>query len=413
MISMRCDATVCLAVLLSLVAGGVRAPAAPSSGYMSESRRCFDCDGRHFVGLTQSKKLVVWDALTGRAIRTLDGFQDPIYLAMLLPDGRSVLGQSFKLGTDSTTWGTTEKGRPDRSMRLWNIDSGKVAWRIPDSLFDAFSADGRRVYGVTIKAPRLERPKLVCWDLRTGAPAFTMPNFVPNGFLSNIAEESADGQRLLYSDQSGVTVFDLKSREKLANIRSTHEFGAPPAALLGNGDTFFYDSSPGEQGVIALYSLSQNGIVDKATFPSERLTLVGGQTFLDPWRPFAIGWLPRSEGFVSFCTGGHWMSYIKGRGLVDRGKGGTSGPHDIIVSPDEQSFVACYSTRQGEKETFKIEAYDAETCKKRWERPGMGIKFLPNGQLVVLDGDAVVFVDMASGAAKRTIRLEGFLSKND
>jgi len=98
---------------------------------------------------------------------------------------------------------------------------------------------------------------------------------------------------------------------------------------------------------------------------------------------------------------------------VDRGKAGISGPYDIIVSPNEQSFVACYTSRLGDKETFKVEAYDAGTCKKKlWERLGIGIKFLSNGQLAVEDGDTVDFVDITSGAPKRTIHLEGFRYKN-
>jgi WD40 repeat protein len=389
-----------LTVLFSLVVGSFGAPPLIDSDHTREFASCLDCDGRHLVGFTQSKKLVVWDASTGRAIRTLMGYRDPIYLARLLPDGESVLGQSLDPHTDWATWGISEKGLRDRSMRLWNIRSGRTIWRIADSLYDGLSSDGQRVYGVASKvSPNLEKPRLVCWDLRTGASIFTMPDFVPRGFLTNIAQETADGRRLLYSDPSGITVFDLESRKMLLHIDSTRLLGAPPAALVGDGSQFFCESPPGAEGTIALYGLPDNKVVDSAKFPHGR-------------RPLEIGWLPNSAGFVAFCNG-RWVSYRKGEGLVDRGDAGLKGPMDIIASPDEQSFAAWYATALGGKRTFAVQAYDAMTCIRRWERPGLAVKFLPNGQLVVEDGDAISFVDMATGVAKRTIHLEGFFDNRE
>lgn len=322
-------------------------------------------------------------------------------MARLLPDGKSVLAQSYRLGTDWATWRTTDKDPRDNSIRLWNIDSGKVVWRISDSLFDAISRDGRRVYGVQSKvSPNIEKPKLVCWDIRTGSPVFTMPEFAPASYLSNIVEESADGRRLLYSDFSGATIFDLVSHKRLVHITSGRGVGATPASFVGDGDRFYYDSPSSWSPAIALYSISKGKVVAKAEFSSDRA-------------PFVIGWLPRSAGFVAFCNWGRWMSYSERAGLVDRGKA-PEAPIDIIVSPDEQSFAACYSTCGAQnKIAFKVEGYNARTFMKVWERSGVGIKCLSNGELVVQDRDAVSFVDIESGLEKRTIHLEGFLAKSD
>jgi hypothetical protein len=393
--------TMSLIVAFTLIAGsmGFGAPSSPS--YTPQFGACMDCDGRHLVGLTESKRLAVWDATTGRMIRILEGYQDPVYLARLLPDGKSVLAQSFRPGTDWATWGITDKGPRDNSMRLWDIDSGKVLWRIPDSFFDAISRDGKRVYGVQSKvSPNLEQPKMVCWDIRTGSPLFTMPGFAPLGFLSNIVEESADGRRLLYSDSYKVTIFDLLSRKKLVDIENGRGVGVLPASFVGDGDKFFYDSPSSRGTTVALYSVSKDKVVVTAEFPSERT-------------PFVIGWLPRSAGFVAFCNWGRWMSFSEGAGLVDRGEAAVP-PFDIFVSPDGLSFAASYREYGDQnKTTLKVEGYNARTFKKTWERPGVSIKCLSNGQLVIQDGDSVSFVDIYSGLEKRTIHLEGFLAKRD
>jgi len=106
------------------------------------------------------------------------------------------------------------------------------------------------------------------------------------------------------------------------------------------------------------------------------------------------------------------MSYSEAAGLVDRGA--AKGSDDIIVSPDEQSFAACYPRYEDQnKITFKVEGYNARTFMKVWECSGIGIKCLSNGQLVVQDGDSISFIDIASGVEKRTIHLEGFLAKSD
>jgi hypothetical protein len=360
---------------------------------------CLDCDGRHVLGLAQTKRLEVWDAFTGRSIRTLKGYQDPIYLARLLPDGKSVLAQSAPSRTDWATWRSSDKDSRDSSMRLWNIDSGTIVWHIQDSLFDAISRDGRRVYGVYSRiSPNVEKPQLRCWDLVTGSLVFTMPGFSPSGFLSNIAEESVDGRRLLYADPAGTTVFDLNSRTKLVHIKNGPLIGVPRVAFVGDGDKFFYDSPQGTVRAIFLYSLSKKGDVGGAKFPRDR-------------NPSVVGWRPNSGGFVAFCNG-YWMSYDEGSGLVDRGKAARA-PFDIIVSPDERSFVACYLTDQGDMRTFKIEGYNTRTFTKVWERPGLGIKCLSDNKLVVEDGDSVSFVDIESGKERRKIRLEGFLAKNN
>ena len=390
-----------LFALLGLIVGGMGGPRAsglPKGGFNYRYNSILDGDERHLVGLTQAKKLVVWDAFTGRVIRTLEGYQEPIYLARLLPDGKSVLGQCIDPQTDWVTWGINEKVPRDRSMRLWDIDSGKVLWRV-HGLFDGFSRDGRTVYGVSSVPPRQERPKLIFWDLRTGAPMFTMPDFSPNGFLSNIAEESVDGRWFVYSDQSGATAFDLRSHKQLFHMRSTEPVGAPRIAVAGNGDRFFYDSPPGDEGAIDLYSVSQNKAVAKAAFPNGR-------------RPFAIGWLRKAVGFVAFCNG-RWMYYNSKAGLVDRGAA-VKPPYEIIVSPDERSFAICCSSGEADSSaTLTVDGYDVSTFTKRWERSGWGVKCLANGQLVVEDHGAVSLVDIRSGREVRTIRLDGFSSPND
>ncbi len=387
-----------LTLLLSLVAVTLGVPAAPSPRVESTIESLLDSDDRHVVGLTRSRRLVVWDAATGKAIHVLEGYRQPIYMARISPDGRSVLGQSLEPLSDTVKWGVDEKGPRDRSMRLWDIASGKLVWEIPDSLFDAFSRDGRRIYGVEAKVvPKREPQRLVCWDLNTGSPTFTMPDFSPSGYLTNIAQESADGHWLLYSDWSGVTVFDLRARKRLVRFDKTMPLLVPRVAMVGNGERFFHDSPPGDSGSIVLYSIPAKKALDIAWIPGS----------------FEVGWLPKSIGFVAYCNQ-RWLTYRPGVGLVKRGEvvrrtPRRIGPPDtILVSPDERNFAACYSTGEADgTATRTTVGYEVETCRKLWESPGRGVKFLPNGELILEDGDAVSFLDAASGVPKRRIRLEG------
>lgn len=354
----------------------------------------FDSDGKRLVGLTRSGKLAVWDAKTGRLIRVLEGNRDPIVLARLSLDGLSVLGQSHRSPRGWASWGTPEDRGHERAMRLWSIRTGRVRWRVPDGLFDAFSQDGRRVYGVESRvSPNIEPARLACWDLSTGRRLFAMKDFAPRGYLTNIAKESPDGRRLFYADPSGTRVFDVAARKAVTTVPPSKSrlLGVAPAALTASGERFFLSGSP-EDGV-ALFAIPGGETVDRALIPE-------GQ-----WLA-SFGWLPRAEGFVAYGNG-RWYSFRRGSGLRNQAKAGPF-PQGIIVSPDERTFACWRVSVLDGKRWFWTEGRDSVTCAKLWERRGLAVLCLPNGELVVEDGEAVRFVDIATGQEKRAILRSGF-----
>ncbi|MDX2064425.1 MAG: hypothetical protein SFX74_01650 [Fimbriimonadaceae bacterium] len=350
----------------------------------------FDANNQHILGLTKSKELAVWDAKTGETIRVLKGNIDPIVRARLTADGMSVLGQSLNHQSDWSTWGTPKDRGRERAIRLWDIGTGKIRWTIIDGIFDAFSRDQRRIYGVSSRfAPHLTKPKLVSWDANTGRQTFSFPAFAPASILSNRAQESADGKRLLYSDVTGTRIFELKSRTQIhfADDKSTGIVVAP-AAFTESGERFFF-AGPMGTGMIDLISIRTGTMVNRAVFPNRE-------------SPSRVGWLTKSEGFVAYANGS-WYSFRRSSGLVKHTQD-SEGGYDLIVSPDERSFITWAIKYDRNNEAFRTSGFDTRTCKKRWERPGVPIVCLPDAQLIIEDEDMVRFVDIRTGIEKRSVK---------
>lgn len=372
---------------------------------LSRFATVFDASDQHLVGLTPAKELAVWDATTGQLVHVLKGNSEPIIRGRLSPNGKWVLGQTLDPQTDSATWGLDGKPPRDRSMRLWDIKTGKVRWRIPNAFFDALSRDGRRIYGVEARvSPNIEKPKLSCWDLATGRKVFTMPKFVPFGFLSNIVEESADGRRLLYADRIGTRVFDLTTRKQLVFLDSfSSQLSVFRSALTAAGDAFFF-AGPEGAGAISLISIPSGRLIQKMSFPSIRANHIAKGAYDTD----GIVWLPKAVGFIAIGDGGLY-SFRRGERLVTHRRVAHGGGYGgLIMSPNEESFAMWTVREEDQIKSFSISGYNTKTFTKFWDKPGLPIVCLPSGELVIEDRDTVRFVDMATGRELRAVRREGY-----
>ena len=98
-------------------------------------------DGRHIVSGSWDNTIKIWDAFTGKEIRTLTGHNDRVSAVAYSPDGQYIVSGSI-----------------DRNLKIWNAIEGKeirsfshddivlsVAWS-PDGKYISSSRNPSRIY---------------------------------------------------------------------------------------------------------------------------------------------------------------------------------------------------------------------------------------------------------------------------
>jgi WD40 repeat protein len=137
----------------------------------------FSPDGRTLVSSSNDNTLILWNALTGRQLKTFRGHERLVRVAVFSPDGK-----------------TLASGSNDNTIRIWDVSNGREirVFRGHDmgvtSL--AFSGDGRKlVSGSDDKTVRL-------WDTSTGFEIKTLKghtNWITSVAFSNDGNFVASG----------------------------------------------------------------------------------------------------------------------------------------------------------------------------------------------------------------------------
>lgn len=122
-------------VRLSLAASAPTRPElVPQTGHaLSVWSVAFSPDGRYVLTGSMDMSAVLWDAVTGKQLRTLRGHTQPVTGVAFSPDGRQALTGSMEGA--AILWNP----RTGRKLRTFRLSAGTAIWSV------AFSPDGRYV----------------------------------------------------------------------------------------------------------------------------------------------------------------------------------------------------------------------------------------------------------------------------
>jgi WD40 repeat protein len=197
----------------------------------------FSRDGGRVATGSMDRTAKLWDARTGRLLRTFPGHTLPITSAAFSPDGKRLI-----------------TGSDDRSARIWNVATGRVERILKGHAGAlrsvAFSPDGTFVLTGSYDG------KAKVWDARTGKLRRTLEGH--KGAINAVAI-SPDGKRLLtgsfdstakvWDTSSGVVLFTLTGHTEHVNSVAFAPDGSRMLTGSGDGTAKTWDSTTGREVV--------------------------------------------------------------------------------------------------------------------------------------------------------------------
>ena len=183
----------------------------------------------------QDFTVILWDVVRSRELRRFPGHTAPVHAVAFSPDGRFILSASgaTKLGQVGDSLPGVP-GKPDNSLRLWDVKTGQELRRFPGHseavLCAAFSPDGRRV--LSGAADRILR----LFDAHTGKE---IRRFTAHTAAIQCVAFSAEGRRALSGGGRGdgsVRLWDVDTGRQLHVFRQGNVNTAPVARVAFHAD---------------------------------------------------------------------------------------------------------------------------------------------------------------------------------
>jgi WD40 repeat protein len=183
------------------------------AGLTPQTQLAFSPDGRWLVTAAGEKEphpqvptvplpgpLKVWDAETGRLLRTLDtGPKEVMRCLAVSPDGKRIVAARYDTLTSEAELKVWDAGTGAALLTLENVFGGTVA--LMEDI--TFSPDGKRIAGAT-------GDSVVLWEAATGRDILTLKSPVTFSRLLSVSF-SPDGRRLAAANTVGtVLVWDAR-----------------------------------------------------------------------------------------------------------------------------------------------------------------------------------------------------------
>jgi RNA polymerase sigma factor (sigma-70 family) len=151
----------------------------------------YSSDGKVLASGSMDEAIHLWDAKTGRLLRTLRGHEAWVISVFFTPDNRQLI-----------SWGR------DQTARVWDVATGKQLrrWKTPDGWKQALSPDGTTLAGPGAGS-------IVLWDVATGDKVREL-SFEGGGDPDCELAFSPDG-KLLASGVSALRLFDVARGKQL------------------------------------------------------------------------------------------------------------------------------------------------------------------------------------------------------
>jgi WD40 repeat protein/serine/threonine protein kinase len=166
----------------------------------------FSPDGKHVLASygSNANVLLLWDLATRKIVRRFEGHQGVVMNQAISPNGKLVVS-----------------GSADRTLRLWEFDSGKELHKLEghtDACYGIFSVDGKQVLSFGLDKT------LRVWDVETGKQVSMMKSHTATCF----GRFSPDGKQVLsYSPDKTVRLWDTQTGKEV------HSFAGPTDEVLG------------------------------------------------------------------------------------------------------------------------------------------------------------------------------------
>jgi WD40 repeat protein/uncharacterized caspase-like protein len=329
----------------------------------------FSPDGRTIVSGSNDKTLTLWDAASGRGLRSLSGHRDRVEAVAFSPDGRTIVS-----------------GSRDNTLKLWDAASGRelrtlaAGPRYNGVLAVAFSPNGRTIVS------GIEDNTLKLWDAASGRELRTL---VGHGRTVEAVAFSPDGRTIVSgSDDKTLKLWDAASGRALRT-------------LAGHGDSVLAVAFSPDGRTIVSGSADKTVMLWDAASGRALRTLVGygkevaSVAFSPDGTTIVSGSLDKTLKLWDAASG-HELRTLQGDRLF--------GVRAVAFSPDGRTIVSGAYLRL--KLWEAVSGRELRTLTRGGTDVIRTVAFSPDGRTIASGGAhrSLNLWDAASGRALRTIK---------